>query len=500
MAEEVVETVFTLVDKVSASSKEMAKQLRELEKQAEAAKAALQKTGGAPPKTPGMPAGGAPSTPSAPRVPFSYEAAGQQASGLTKEQRQGMREERRIERERMWSAREAAEKHQIGGQIALASAQMLGLSMQGTAGKITQFGAVAGQIGVQLSQFGGKIGALGGQMAKMGGVLSAGAVGYAFGTFIDDVTGASDAISNWASGFPSSDEIKSANTQFSKAMGFRSASEYSSARKAQDRMAMELKMSTASKKHVSALAGLREGTKEYNTALLEAAKATMAEGGSRWKMDAVLQQLVAQAGNSIDVQSASFMQRTNAEIELTEQAKKLAAGLGTIPANATGEEMRAMNAKISSAGIELVKMLEKAGIFTVTAEQAIGAVKEQQSKSSLQVGRTWIEQEGSAAMLNEKLKNAAKGVRAGDIATIYSRAKEIAGTTGDVGDIATQLKQKIGEKSKKNFDFRGSKFSIEQTFAEGYTPDQIAVAFASDLASLGERATQGYGGAPFGVK
>ena len=36
-------------------------------------------------------------------------------------------------------------------------------------------------------------------------------------------------------------------------------------------------------------------------------------------------------------------------------------------------------------------------------------------------------------------------------------------------------------------DFRNSRFDIQQKFAEGFDPDRIAVAFANDLASTGER-------------
>jgi hypothetical protein len=39
-------------------------------------------------------------------------------------------------------------------------------------------------------------------------------------------------------------------------------------------------------------------------------------------------------------------------------------------------------------------------------------------------------------------------------------------------------------------DFRGSKFDITQKFAEGFDPDRIAVAFANDLAMMGERKLQ----------
>lgn len=39
-------------------------------------------------------------------------------------------------------------------------------------------------------------------------------------------------------------------------------------------------------------------------------------------------------------------------------------------------------------------------------------------------------------------------------------------------------------------DFRGSKFDIEQKFAEGFDPDRIAVAFSNDLAALADRRLQ----------
>lgn len=43
------------------------------------------------------------------------------------------------------------------------------------------------------------------------------------------------------------------------------------------------------------------------------------------------------------------------------------------------------------------------------------------------------------------------------------------------------------------YDFRGSRFDVTQNFAEGFDPDRIAVAFANDLASLGElRAQSGF--------
>lgn len=39
-------------------------------------------------------------------------------------------------------------------------------------------------------------------------------------------------------------------------------------------------------------------------------------------------------------------------------------------------------------------------------------------------------------------------------------------------------------------DFRGSRFDIKQAFSDGYDPDRVAVAFANDLSSMGERKLQ----------
>lgn len=60
--------------------------------------------------------------------------------------------------------------------------------------------------------------------------------------------------------------------------------------------------------------------------------------------------------------------------------------------------------------------------------------------------------------------------------------------------LAEQKKAKINPPDARNgppvYDFRGSKFTITQQFAEGFDPDRIAVAFADDLAALADRRLQ----------
>jgi hypothetical protein len=51
-------------------------------------------------------------------------------------------------------------------------------------------------------------------------------------------------------------------------------------------------------------------------------------------------------------------------------------------------------------------------------------------------------------------------------------------------------KYKSPEKKPPKFDFRNSRFDIKQQFAEGFDQDRIAVAFASDLARVGEMKLQ----------
>jgi hypothetical protein len=61
-----------------------------------------------------------------------------------------------------------------------------------------------------------------------------------------------------------------------------------------------------------------------------------------------------------------------------------------------------------------------------------------------------------------------------------------------LGDLVQWGQKWLGPKATPdkplfNQDFRGSRFEIEQKFAEGFDPDRIAVAFANDISSLGER-------------
>jgi len=61
-----------------------------------------------------------------------------------------------------------------------------------------------------------------------------------------------------------------------------------------------------------------------------------------------------------------------------------------------------------------------------------------------------------------------------------------AGMDGKLGN----LKVPNARNGPPVYDFRGSKFTITQQFAEGFDPDRIAVAFADDLSALADRRLQ----------
>jgi hypothetical protein len=56
--------------------------------------------------------------------------------------------------------------------------------------------------------------------------------------------------------------------------------------------------------------------------------------------------------------------------------------------------------------------------------------------------------------------------------------------------LGTYLKKAPDQRSQVVMDFRGSRFDIKQQFAEGFDPDRIVVAFANDLAVIGEHRLQ----------
>lgn len=83
-------------------------------------------------------------------------------------------------------------------------------------------------------------------------------------------------------------------------------------------------------------------------------------------------------------------------------------------------------------------------------------------------------------------KDAIREAQAGTAEAMKLREMERAKARAD----AMGAKNTAVDKGGVYQDFRGSKFDITQTFAEGYDADRVAVVFGSDISKLGERRLQ----------
>jgi len=84
------------------------------------------------------------------------------------------------------------------------------------------------------------------------------------------------------------------------------------------------------------------------------------------------------------------------------------------------------------------------------------------------------------------------GMSSGTITRIWQQAQNSVHGGFDTmpGEKAGRARKAPAGRQQTINDFRFSKFDIKQEFAEGFDPDRIAVAFASDLAKLGEMRMQ----------
>lgn len=105
-------------------------------------------------------------------------------------------------------------------------------------------------------------------------------------------------------------------------------------------------------------------------------------------------------------------------------------------------------------------------------------------------------QEGAIRALAKKALSGGKATAA-DRALFakYAAAQEKMGGNYANSEVFKKMKAKFGANAttpEMNVyqDFRNSRFDITQAFAEGYDPDRIAVAFANDISSLGEKKLQ----------
>lgn len=519
-----VETSFVLAVKGQEELQRAARQVKDFQRQAEQAKKTTFKIpAGAVPTFGGGFAAPAPTSPVAAaqrkHADLTYEAV--QAQGeVTAEMRQSIRRERMIERSRQWAAREAAEKHTIGGRMALMSAQMMGASMQGAAGKIVQFGSGIASLGIELSQFGGAIGRAGALLPKLAGLASAGAAGYALGTALFNALDSADGL---ATGMHQGRLVlmrqSDANKQYVKALGFRNMAEFRASRAAMSlagKVEQEAQVREQIRKKVENLRAPAEGATPaehaaYRKSVLEATARAAREAHVPVTME-LYEQAQKEVGTAAVMQVAALKERAAGEGDLALMVRRQADRLGALPTGQTGQAMRSFQERavkaaelIHGSGLAMGKTVEEIREMLVGAAAAsfesVTAQSRAASEQDIMMRFAADQFAKNMARRSESLADQlAMDQQVHAASEFYVKMMSLVGQQLDPAKAYQVFEAAAQQKARRVFDFRGSRFDIKQEFAEGFDPDRIAVAFANDLATLGERQAQSGYSPLFGVR
>mgnify|MGYP006274328223 CR=1 FL=1 len=157
---------------------------------------------------------------------------------------------------------------------------------------------------------------------------------------------------------------------------------------------------------------------------------------------------------------------------------------------------------------KLFESIMIASLQQAEAEKTIGEVSESYGniflQGAMEMAQSLKNQETIASLQESALATVAESLKqteglAGDIPgimdAIREKYKDATYTTFKPLDVhkpeAAKDVPKFAGKGLNNYqDFRGSRFSINQKFEEGFDPDRIAVAFTQDLSKIGEKRIQ----------
>lgn len=137
------------------------------------------------------------------------------------------------------------------------------------------------------------------------------------------------------------------------------------------------------------------------------------------------------------------------------------------------------------------------GITALTERKSIATVQNERANARL-AGSLKEMGKFTSGELGMKVSDLTKAMQRGDKVTAaqrkffdeYDAAMKKQGLRGAGSGLKARYGAMPAEAAPGNAvyqDFRGSKFEIEQKFAEGYDPGRVAVAFANDIASMGEQ-------------
>ena len=523
MAEEasVVETVFTVTDRASGTLATVAKGADQAAKSSERAKKSVggalppplaQKLSGETVKQGGVLPGLGRREPVG-RAPTHARVDPEEAALFKAE-----REEMLVRRQRKRHIALEGSKETIAHGTAMALMMAMGAEQNKTIDRLAKFGAASQAVGTVLFQHGGKLGKVGGILESAGGyaaILAAGLeiAASAAETFGVDVDALGFAAKKWAVGLDAEGRRRSeAMDAVEKAGYFAAGKEREAAIEVASKMAGERKVAEA----------MRDFSKVVDVRAVTSTK-------TQEEMDASVLKLAAE-----------FSAATGLGLEAS--VEKIRGGLeGSMVAVKERIEKEAQLASVASAAVEKERLMIPAAGATVEAQiqarnriaevadiwsrlgkipvekatealtQAIERTTEDQERRLRESERARIISEDAARVAAKTIRMRVPGEHASVKAqtrysdALMSAAKQVLPALPveirESPDALSGMMEKIKDaKVSMHMDFRGSRFDIKQQYAEGFDPDRIAVAFANDLATLGERRLQSGFSTLFGVR
>jgi len=470
--EQDVSTSFTVVDKATGPLKQMAKA-------AEAASVGMERT---------KAAHGAVS-----RTPI-VAAHGTEMAGATEAERERFkveREELRARRSRMRGLKLAEQRENVIERTAEVASRSLVSSQNVYGAALGKLAMNAESIGYSMSAFTGNMGAFGQKLVQVAGkVVALGAVfeiGYALGEKLNERLERAE----------KAEEGKRVE-EYARASGFRSRAEMVAAQAILEHAGEETNAARQAQELAAKLPGLP--VDRMGQSMFAWEKAAVEAATKMGVMPDKLAGLVAAAKSESEKMVKTLAASMNREVELNDMREKLSKKYNALAEGTDPELVKAQNDSIARDiqwNVEMgkVKAAEAASLFQQTLDRV--AERESVVTSMEQYRKLALTQD----MVDAELKQMVKEWKATPLKKpeqLFSLHAEVARQTEKVAkaydlsaeqakEFAGKLSQAKMEKSRVAFDFRNSRFDIKQAFAEGFDPDRIAVAFANDLATMGER-------------
>lgn len=432
-------------------------------------------------------------------------------SGLSaheQEELQAARQEMLVRRARTRVARVEMQKEMLMHRVAETSLLMMVDSQNKYAKSLSKFGMTGQMVGSQLYGMGGKVGALGGVMAKLGGYAAIAGIGLEALSFVDEMTGGhlehlAEATKEtikivWAGG---EENLHLQEQQAAYAEALKKSQEGIEQSKTSERISYGAEQFM---KGTGVVAGmLFDATKPFGEATMQARQMAADAALAFAKQSGDLEHIgdVTKQFTEAMMKSAGAAEnQIYRQIELSSIEKKMSEKFGKLP---MAENEDALKDLIHEEKSYILGLQRSGDLRNEEAEALMKSQAEETRKRGMtqEVFDSYQKQSETSRQVEENAKSFAKQLKNvdGNTAifdeTLIALAKKYAESHPEVtGEQLTKLMERTKEirmeKVTHSVSYPNARFSIAQSFAEGFDPDRIALAFSNDLARASERLQQ----------